>query len=107
MTDNPISEYQTKLKELRTITRSIEKMVATVVSGADNLNHWRQVVVTSAGKVPPELIGSPRIIDANDWPTGQQIGQLLSQWHDIKVKTDQAYKRIPPSQREGVQTPPD
>ena len=107
MADNPISEYQAKLKELHETTQAVEKMVATIVSGANKLTHWRQVVVTDGGNFPCELMGGSQTINANDWPTGQQIGQLLSQWHSLHSATQQAYEQIPDDQRDVVQPPPD
>lgn len=107
MADNPISEYQAKLKELRDATQAVERVVKTVINGADNLGRWREVVVSGAGGFPGHLMGSSRSINANDWPTGQQIGQLLSRWHSVHFETQQAYQRIPQSEREGIQLPPD
>lgn len=105
MADNPISEYQSKLKQLREATQAVERVVKTVINGADNLKYWRDVVVSGGGGFPPHLMGSNRTINADDWPTGQQIGQLLSRWHSVRFETQQAYERIPLSEREGIQPP--
>ena len=107
MADNAISEYQAKLKELREATEAVERTVRVIVAGSEHLKHWRQVVVSGAGGFPPELMGSSRTINADDWPTGKQIGDLLSRWHSLHFATEQAYRRIPDDQRDVVQPPPD
>ena len=105
MADNPISEYQAKLRELRKATEEVDRMVSIITNAANDLSRWRDVMVSGGGGFPPHLVGSSRNINASTWPTGQQIGELLSRWHSVRFGTQQAYGRIPPSEREEIQPP--
>ena len=106
MDGDPILEYQTKRRELQALTAMVEKTVRIVAAAAVDLRDWRSVMVTGIDRFPSHLSASSRSIDAATWPTGQEIGQLLSKWHSLQLDTRQAYERIAPEQRAGIRPPP-
>jgi hypothetical protein len=106
MDADPIQEYQAKRRELQALTAAVEKTVRTVAAGAVDLRDWRSVMVTGSDRFPSHLSASSRTIDAATWPTGQEIGQLLSKWHSLQFDTRQAYERIAPDLRAGIRPPP-
>jgi len=106
MADDPIAEYQVKRKELQAATAVVEKTVRIVTAAATDLRDWRTVRVSGSGSFPSHLSASSRSIDANTWPTGHEIGQLLSKWHSMLFDTQRAFERIPFNQRAGIRPPP-
>jgi hypothetical protein len=106
MADDSIGDYQAKRKELQAATAVIEKFVRIVTAAATDLRDWRSVMVNGSGGFPSHLSASSRSIDANTWPTGHEIGQLLSKWHSILFDTQRAYERIPSDRRAGIRPPP-
>jgi|SRR5215470_5235892 len=77
-----------------------------VNAAATDLRDWRSVRVSGSGSFPSHLSASSRSIDANTWPTGHDIGQLLSKWHSMLFDTQRAFERIPFNQRAGIRPPP-
>lgn len=106
MTEELVSEYQTKRKELQAATAVVEKTIRIVTAAANDLRDWRTVMVNGSGEFPSHLSASSRSIDASTWPTGQTIGEILSKWHTTLAETQQAYERIPLERRAGIRPPP-
>ena len=106
MTEELVSEYQTKRKELQAATAVVEKTIRIVTAAANDLRDWRAVMVSGSGEFPSHLSASSRSIDASTWPTGQTIGEILSKWHTTLAETQQAYERIPLERRAGIRPPP-
>ncbi|HEY7167852.1 MAG TPA: hypothetical protein VIB79_25060 [Candidatus Binatia bacterium] len=106
MDDDPIEAYQAKRKELQAATALVEKIVKIVIAAAGDLRDWRTVMVNGSSGFPPHLSASSRSIDADTWPSGQEIGQILSKWHSLSAETQRAYERIADGQRAGIRPPP-
>jgi len=102
MAINLIAEYQTKLKELYEATQAAERIIKIITIGAKHLEHWQETEIIGSGKFP----SLKRSINAADWPSGQELGQILSHWHTINFEARQAYDQIPDSQRIGIEPPP-
>src|SRR5262249_53882232 len=106
MLDDPIAEYRVKRKELQATTAIVEKIVRIVTAAAADLRDWSSVRVSGTGSFPAHLSASSRSIDASTWPTGHEMGELLSKWHSMRFDTQRAFERIPLNQRAGIRPPP-
>lgn len=104
---DPISDYQAKLQDFQAATNAIERMVQQIHDGSRALETWRKVMVSNNSGFPAELLYSTLNKNARDWPTGQQIGERLSQWHALRNAVRAAYRQIPDAQRGVIQPPPE
>lgn len=106
-----IEAYQKAITELEAAANKVQRLVSTIRDGSSKLGDWKRLCVSNAPPgvgFPPELALSPHTpsIDARAWPTGEQIAQAVSGWHQARGAVRQAYEAIPASQREVVTPPP-
>lgn len=105
MATDLIQAYQEALKQLETSTSQVERYVVEILNGASKLRHWESVVISNSGiGFPIEAHGES--IDANNWPSAQQLAEVLSEWHKVYHAVNNAWNAIPKDRRVGIQPPP-
>jgi nucleotide-binding universal stress UspA family protein len=101
------SRYLDALRELGERERGVVRLVTTIQQAAKHLEHWQAVHVARAGAgFPKEVTMVGRAIDASAWPTGQQIAETLSAWHEAAERARTAWACLPEAARAGVPPPP-
>ena len=108
MADNPLSEYVAKLRELDEATAAVQRTVDLIHATSQDLQQdWRQVSVSNVtGGFFDHVMASGRRINASQWPTGQQIADLLIRWHTLHFAAERAYSEFPEDQRAEIHPPP-
>jgi len=105
MATDRIQAYQEALKKLEVTTRQVEHYVGEIQNGATKLRNWESVVISNSGVgFPAEAHGES--IDANTWPSAQQLAEALSEWHKARHTVNNAWSAIPEERRTGLQPPP-
>jgi len=107
MATDPISEYQTALREFEQATRRVERIVGIISDASSKLGDWQRVSVANINVgFPAEILRGPSI-NGSDWPTAQQLAEALSQYHSTLHEAGNTYRRIPADQRGVIQPPPE
>ena len=104
-----IEAYQSAIQEFRTAKAACENIAKIVFEGNKALVNWHRATVSNVPQGFPmnlALANGAAAIDASQWPTGQQIAVVLSNYHAVAQAMRNAYAAIPASQREVVQPPP-
>lgn len=104
-----IESYQAARAAFVVAEKKCQAIADTVKSAAMTLSNWREAMVSNAsGGFPMEVALNPRTpsIDAQQWPSGQQIATALSEYHTMKSEMSNAYSSIPATQRDVVVPPP-
>jgi hypothetical protein len=103
-----IEKYQQAVNELKAAVAGAERIVKVVLEGAASLRDWKHALVANAtGAFPPEL-GAARNapLNANEWPSGQQLADSLIRYHDARSELRKAYEAVEDTHR-GVVKPPE
>jgi len=105
MSEDPIQTYQEALSNLEAATRQVERLVSEVVKAGKVLQNWKHVTVAD-GKTgfPPEA--HVYSINPDNWPSAQQLAEVLSGWHQSRHAVNNAWNAIPRDRRVGLQPPP-
>jgi hypothetical protein len=99
--------YLDALRELQRREGEVLRMVATIQQAAKCLEHWQAVDVVHGGAgFPKEVTMVGRSIDASTWPTGRQLADSLSQWHEAAEVARTAWARLPRETRSSMPPPP-
>lgn len=110
MAEDPIRKYIDAKRELDSITEKIEKLQRFIEEVGNALrNPFRFIVSDVSVGFPPEVAmvrGIPTL-HANEWPTAQQIAELLSSLHRAYHDARNAFMRIPEADRKNVAHLPD
>jgi hypothetical protein len=93
-------DFWTRKKQLDEQTKRVETMVQAIIKGANDLKIWRQATVSGTGGFPAHLLGSTQVINANEWPSGQQLGQALSTWHSLDHEYRNSWRRLTPDEQD-------
>ena len=105
MSEDPIKAYQDAFQDFDSATKEAEGLVMAITSVANALRDWKRVTVAD-GKTgfPPEAHGYS--INPDNWPTIQQIAEVLSGWHRIRHVMNNKWNAIPRDRRVSLQPPP-
>jgi hypothetical protein len=105
MSTNSIQDYQESLRKLEAARNKVERFVVEIKNGANSLLAWDQVVISNVQVgFPPEA--QVHSINADNWPTAQQLAEALSEWHKANHAVQNAWQAIPKADRTGLQPPP-
>jgi hypothetical protein len=105
MAVDPIQAYRHALHSLEATTERVETFVEEITHAATMLRRWEQVTILNLGiDFPPEA--QLESINADAWPTSQQLAEALSEWHNCYNAVKNAWQAIPNTQRMGLQPPP-
>jgi hypothetical protein len=95
--------------EFRQIEAHAEMIVKRVNDGASKLVDWKTLLVTNCQAQFPDrltLRAHPSLsLDAANWPTGEQIGEILAKYHQAGQSVWAAYGTLSKSEQEAVQRP--
>lgn len=106
MADDPIRKYLDARNEFDQATRNAGRLTDIIVEAGRHLQRWQEVTVSNVGVgFPAELIGGPSI-DAHQWPTAEELAEVLASWHDARHTTRNAWRAVPDSDHQGLQSPP-
>lgn len=102
-----IENYQQAVSEIQAAIHEAERMVQIVSSGAALLrNNWKRTMMSNVdGGFPAEIALSSKSFNGREWPTGQQLADVLVRYHNACRNLQNAYRAIPDSQRAVVQEP--
>ena len=107
MSTDPIATYQEALRNLDVATRQAERIVGVVTAAGSKLCDWKQVSMSNIDLgFPPEVTLSGHSINAREWPTAQELGEALANWHQAHQAVERAWRMIPSDRRMGLQPPP-
>jgi len=110
MAEDPIRKYIDAKRELDSLTEKVEKLQRFVEEVGNSLrNPFRFMVSDVSVGFPPEIAMSRGIptLYANEWPTAQQIAELLASLHKAYLDARNAFMRIPEPDRKNVAHLPD
>ena len=104
---NEIEVYRGVLAELGQAEASVKRVVGIISNAARDLKSWKNVIASNAppGAGFPDVDLHGPTIDCREWPNGERIARVLSEWHQAKARVGAAYSAIPESQRSVVKTP--
>ena len=91
MSSDPFDAYQAAVHALELQTREADRLAALMSEAASAMRSWRTMRVTSSGLGLPQARAG---IDTQTWPTGQQVVEVLSRWHELKREADDPFRRI-------------
>jgi len=106
MAIDPITEYQTATENFERARNKAEQMVRAITDAANTLRNWQAVTVSNVNISFPAGLVAARSINAKEWPTAEQLAQVLSSYHSTLHEAGNAYRRVPENQRKVVQPPP-
>jgi hypothetical protein len=106
MSDQLIEFFLAKEDAFDVLTKRVEDRLRTIheVSQMFKDHPWRWVSVIGAGGFPSEVTETELKIDANQWRTGKEIGDLLASWHHADHAYRDAWARLTPQQQKQLQT---
>jgi hypothetical protein len=99
-----VQAYKQALRSFEAATERVEEFVEEITHAATILRRWEQVTILNLGVgFPPgaEL----ESINADNWPTSQQLSEALAEWHNCRHVLNNAWQAIPETQRIGLQPP--
>jgi hypothetical protein len=104
MTVGSVQAYKQALRSMEAATEQVEAFVEEITHAATILRRWEQVTILNLG------IGFPpgaelESINADNWPTSQQLAEALAEWHNCRNALNNAWQAIPETQRTGLQPP--
>lgn len=99
-----IRAYQEALQKLEVVQHQAVNLASIVVRASEALEHWQEVTVSNSGiRFPPEA--HVYSIDAKTWPTAQQLGEVLSSWHQMRHEMRNKWSAVPQDRRVGLRPP--
>lgn len=105
MSIDSIQNYQEALRKLESARHKVDRFVIEINNGANSLRTWDQVVISNVQVgFPPEA--HVHSINADNWPTAQQLAEALSEWHKANHAVNNAWQAIPKEHKTGLQPPP-
>jgi hypothetical protein len=106
MSDQLIEFFLAKKDAFDVLTKRVEDRLRIIheVSQMFKDHPWRWLSVIGAGGLPSEVTETELNIDANQWPTGKEIGDLLASWHHADHAYRDAWPRLTPQQQKQLQT---
>ena len=109
MSDDPIRDYLDARKAFEEATGRVDE-IRKVIHDAEAMlgRGYYLSTMTNAGGMgfPAEAYGISSI-DYKTWPTADEIGQALADWHDGYNALKNTYRAIPGPEQSGVQPPPE
>ena len=105
MATDPIRDYQHALRDLDAATKHVEGIVTKVHDVSSRLTHWQNVRIIGATTFDLDLVDATTI-DARGWPSIEELGHALVDWHKRHDQVEQAWNRLDQVDRVGLQTPP-
>ncbi len=105
MSEDPIKAYQDALQDFNSATKEAEGLVMAITSVANALRDWKRVTVAD-NKTGFPLEAHGYSINPDNWPTIQQIAEVLSGWHRVRHVMNNKWNAIPHDRRVGLQPPP-
>lgn len=101
-----IRAYLDARKALAGAVNQVESIVRPIHEASQALQKWQNVIISN---VEVSFPGGERLtasLNANHWPTMQQLAQALAAYHAAYHVVRQAWSAIPESDRSGLQPPP-
>lgn len=105
----PIEAYQVAFRAYKATEQQADRMASHVVEAGRALQNWRTVMFANLNVgFPAEIALSSRSpsIDGKNWPNVQTLAETIARYHQEKHELDNAWRRIPESDRIGLQAPP-
>ncbi len=106
MVTDPIRTYRDALQRFHQATAHVERVVRIVRQGARALEDWQHASVSSMPSDWRTPTRPDETIDALQWPTAQQIADVLMIWHAARHEARTAWQKVPPADRAGLPEPP-
>ena len=110
MAEDPIRKYIDAKRELDSLTEKVKKLQRFIEDVGNALrNPFRFMVSNVSVGFPPEvaMAGGIPTLNASEWPTAQQIAELLSSLHKAYHNALNAFMGIPEPDRKNVAPLPD
>lgn len=105
-TIDPIAHYQEAIRTLETTHQLAIQLVGTIREASDKLYNWSEVRISNVDVPFPIELPLTSTINADHWPTMQELAEALSAWHRARHEVDNAWRAIPAERRTGLQAPP-
>lgn len=107
MANDPVQVYLDSSTSLDKATHILTKMIRTITDAAEKLRDPSRVAVLGPGLgIQPHLVGTSSTIDAEEWPSAQQLHQALFDWQKADEACRIAWGLVPKPRRSGLQPPP-
>lgn len=108
MVEDSIATYRDKLGLVYEAEKRAKRVIKTIDEGAKLLkDDWQHVGVSHpAVSFPTDMVGKSPWIDARKWPDADELADVLSSWHEARLRAANAYRRIPEPRRNLVSPPP-
>jgi hypothetical protein len=108
MSDSSIGTYQQAVNQLKRAQADVERYVTTIQTASRLLGNgkWKTAMMANvSGGFPADIAFSRESINGNDWPTGQQLADVLQAYHATRQALKNAWGAIPPDERAVVHPP--
>lgn len=106
MSEDPIQAYQEAIRNLETSTMRVERLIGETINGAKALQDWKHVTIAD-GKTEFPAEAMVHTINPDNWPSAQQLAEILSGWHQTRQVANNAWNAIPRERRTSLQPPPE
>src|SRR5262249_17993755 len=102
-----IADYERALNAFREADYKAQQLARAVADAGRALtgNNWQYATVSNLGLPFPSGLGGGDI-DGKGLPTGKQLGEALSDWHEKKQAAGEARGARPPGVAAGLPAPP-
>jgi hypothetical protein len=105
-----IVAYDEALVSFQEATREVEALLQKVREGFGKLQQWQRLMVFNTKfSFPPELAlrSNTVVLDSRDWPTAEQLAEVLVRWQRASKAVRMALEAVPTSMRKGLRAIPD
>lgn len=99
-----ISAYQEALRKYDNATKKAEEIANTMMGLGQVMKEWQHVTIADGKTQFPVGVGKYSI-NPKDFPTLQQLAEVLSAWHQIRHDLRNKWAAIPQDQRTGLMPP--
>src|SRR2546426_9350132 len=97
-----VQAYQESLSAVVAAQKKAEAVVERIAEINRKLQDWRKVMISN-GKhgFPPEISANMRspTVDVRNWPTADQLEQVLVDWHNARQAAQNAWLQVPLDRR--------
>ena len=107
MSTDTVTIYESALAAHERAKAQVERMVKVISDGANKLRDYDRVGVSNSNVgFPPEVTFTGQSINANEWPSAQNLAEALSAYHETRHEAANAWRAVPDSIRHVVKEPP-
>jgi hypothetical protein len=104
MGEAQVTRYREAFRTAEDATNRVYEFIRSIHRIAETLRDWPRVQISIAGvkTLPPECT---LLIDANTWPSAEDLGHILSAWHRMKRDVQDAWADLSADEQRTLKPP--